>query len=141
VVEGATISTLGPGVLGAGSEDGGKAGNGVGCTGRLSAANARGAEARGDGAVGGDVGVTGFLVTGGNSSEPSAPSTSLINTRLLVITGAGDADSFADDFETTTKSSSGEGFFGATGFGGVVDVAGFLISVFLAGTFTGDGLD
>lgn len=131
---GAIISTLGPGVLGADSEDAGGTGNGVGCTGRLSAVNTRGA-------TGGEVGVTSFLVTDGNNSEPSAPLTSLINTRLLEITGAGDAGSFADGFETTTRSSSGEGFFGAIGFGGVVSVAGFLISVFVAGTFTGDGLD
>lgn len=141
MVEGATISTLGPGVLGAGSDDGGEAGNGVGCTGRLSAANAEGAEARGDDAVSGEVGMIVFLATGGNSSEPSAPSTSLINMRLLEITGARDEDTFADDFETTAKSSLVVGFFGATGFGGVVGVAGFLISVFVAGALAGDGLD
>ena len=144
MVEGVTISTLRPSELGAGAEVGGEVDNGAAWTGAFSTATVGGAEASGDGAaVDGGVEVTGFLAIGGNSSEPSAQSTSLIITRLLEITGAGEVGSFtADDFETTTRSSLAvDCSFRMAGFEGVVGAAGFLLSVCVAGAFIGDGFD
>lgn len=135
---------MGPGELGTGAEVGGEVEYGAAWTEVFSTVIVGGAEARDDGAADdGGVEVTGFLATSGNSSETSALSTSLIITRLLEITGAGEVDSFtADDLETTTRSSSRvDCFFGVTDFEGVVGAAGFLFSVCVAGAFTGDGLE